>query len=988
MSDNEMSLSPEMLIEVKNEATDLIERLGVSCANLHLAIQHDVEVTRSEVDELFRTLHTLKSVCQMAGLTPLMQLLHTGEDKIDLVRKREAVFTSNDLDALSDVQSLLERVFAVFPKIKLEEYSDDALKLEKSFGVCKETSEIIQPDGDAQEKWNKLQSRSENLVCVIFEPELYSDLADFEASEAFENLQRVGEIYFHCHSSAGAFVVCASDLEAEMIEALLGKKVFSLNKSLSQWVELPAPWNLIRFSNQDSSKSSQKYNDIEAQKAENEATSGQEAWNAAVQGATNEHDFDAQYAMHDMDTAGLNAEPENEMSSGHGDEHGDEHDGEDFDSVNIGAAAPPGMMDLDPEMLQDFLSNADDLLDTLSASMLELEDNPSKSEAIESIFRAAHTIKGTAGMFGFRAIERVTHICENLFDRIRKGTLSVSPSLMDGLFLALDKVREMFTNLKKGESAEIPINDVLSLLAQGSSGKKVEKKSAGVAPKTENTAGVAPKTENTAKPVAAKVVNAPLAQTTVAKSIEPEKITKSVVSEETLVKNNEPPKGKSQTSAAPADAAAAEVKESQGTLKVDLKRLDILVNLVGELVIDRTRFARVEEALRSRNANSEVCHLMTESVLLFGRHMNEVQSTIMKIRMVPVGNAFFKFTRVVRDLSRQIGKEIDLQIEGGETELDKTLVEEIGDPLVHLIRNSVDHGIEMPDVREAAGKPRRGTIRLRASQDGNMVVITVSDNGKGLQIDRIREKGLQTGLIKPGDQPTDREIFNLIFEAGFSTADKVTNISGRGVGMDVVKKNIVKLKGVIDLDSTIGVGTTTAIKLPLTLAIIPSLMVETSKESYAIPLVNVIESIRISPSEIQKIGSGEFVRLRDAVLPLISLADIFNLHAMEDRIWYRQSEERSILKNSYMTSKRHRERIIFVVVGVGEKRVGVIVNQLLGQQEIVIKPLGQLMTKHKGVAGGCVLGNGRVALVLDVGEIIDDFSLSKNAKQAHLMQAS
>ena len=324
MSDNEMSLSPEMLIEVKNEATDLVERLGVSCANLHLAIQHDVEITRSEVDELFRTLHTLKSVCQMAGLTPLMQLLHTGEDKIDLVRKREAVFTSNDLDALSDVQSLLERVFAVFPKIKLEEYSDDALKLEKSFGVSKETSELLQPDGDAQEKWNKLQNRSENLVCVIFEPELYSNLAEFEASEAFENLQRVGEIYFHCHSSAGAFVVCASDLEAEMIEALLGKKVFSLNKSLSQWVELPAPWNLIRFSNQESSKSSQKSYDTAACKAENEATSGQEAWNAAVQDATNEQDFDAQNAMSDADVAEANSELANEMSSGHGDEHGDD----------------------------------------------------------------------------------------------------------------------------------------------------------------------------------------------------------------------------------------------------------------------------------------------------------------------------------------------------------------------------------------------------------------------------------------------------------------------------------------------------------------------------------------------------------------------------------------------------------------------------------------------------------------------------------------
>jgi chemotaxis protein histidine kinase CheA len=413
-------------------------------------------------------------------------------------------------------------------------------------------------------------------------------------------------------------------------------------------------------------------------------------------------------------------------------------------------------------------------------------------------------------------------------------------------------------------------------------------------------------------------------------------------------------------------------------LRVDLKRLDYLVNLVGELVIDRSRFARIEEELRGSDPGSELSNQMSESILLFSRHMNEVQSVIMKIRMVPVGNAFYKFTRVVRDLSRQINKEIDLVIEGGETELDKTIVEEIGDPLVHLIRNSVDHGIELPEDREKAGKPRKGTVTLTAAQDGNMIVITVKDDGKGLQVERLRNKGIANGLIKETDNLTDRDIFNLIFEAGFSTAEKITNISGRGVGMDVVKKNIVKLKGIIELDSEIGKGTTTTIKLPLTLAIIPSLMVGVMGESYAIPLANVIETIRMDPKDVQKVGNSAFVKLRDQVIPLMRLTDAFGLAEMEDRFWCRPTERdaQPLKQKAANGARTQQHRLIFVVVGVSEKRVGIVVDTLMGQQEIVIKSLGRLMGHQRGVAGGCVLGNGRVALVLDAGELIEDFSLA------------
>jgi two-component system chemotaxis sensor kinase CheA len=353
------------------------------------------------------------------------------------------------------------------------------------------------------------------------------------------------------------------------------------------------------------------------------------------------------------------------------------------------------------------LSNADDLIENLSQAMLELEGNPESKEAVESIFRNAHTIKGTSGMFGFRAIEKLTHKMENLFDRIRKGTLSVTPALMDGLFFGLDRIRRMFEAIKKNQSSEQPINDALAKLSAAVSGKAVAK-----------PAGA---------PAAAPAASAPPAAAAPAAP---------------------PPAAKPAADKPAADKKKTDEKktdEAGGTIRVDLKRLDSLVNLVGELVIDRTRFARIEEELRG-NGNSELGHSMSESVLLFGRHMNEVQSIIMKIRMVPVGNAFYKFTRVVRDLCRQIGKEIDLHIIGGETELDKTLVEEIGDPLVHLIRNSVDHGVELPDDREKLGKTRKGNIHLKASQDGNMIVITIQDDGKGLHVDKIKAKAIERGF--------------------------------------------------------------------------------------------------------------------------------------------------------------------------------------------------------------------------------------------------
>ncbi|WP_161597536.1 chemotaxis protein CheA [Fluviispira multicolorata] len=962
--------------ELKNEATELVERLAVLCQGFQEHLIANEEVPLEESQELFRTLHTLKGLSQMANLNEMVATAHAVEDYIELVRSEKVKLVKEIIELVSDAQNVFEQVFKSFPKPidpdVLMEAERVAREFHHKFEEVKNGGAPSAPaavpaladappaaapaEGDTlaltpeeNAAFEKFKTRVEGLFSVVLAADVYKNLDEIRAGKHVDNISRVGDSILIKHSAQGSLIIFVADLDEGTLKGVVEAEVKKLAKEPNCLSILGAPWNTLVFSG------------------------GGAPAPAAVASASS--------AAGASPPAAASAP----AAGGHGGE--DDEGPEDFDTKNLSGANAVDVPDLDPEMLQDFLSNADDLLENLSQAMLDLEGNPESKESVENIFRNAHTIKGTSGMFGFRAIEKVTHKMENLFDSIRKGNLKVTPALMDGLFFGLDRIRSMFEAVKANKSSEQPINDALEKIRLA-----VSKVGAGAAPAaaaaaTPPPAAAPPAAAASPSPVAAPVAAPPVAVPAPAAA---------------------KPAGEKKK----AEEKKGEASEAGGTIRVDLKRLDSLVNLVGELVIDRTRFARIEEELRG-NGNSELGHSMSESVLLFGRHMNEVQSIIMKIRMVPVGNAFYKFTRVVRDLCRQIGKEIDLHIIGGETELDKTLVEEIGDPLVHLIRNSVDHGVELPDDREKIGKSRKGNIHLKASQDGNMIVITIQDDGKGLQVEKLRSKAVERGLIKETDHLTNKETFNLIFEPGFSTAEKITNISGRGVGMDVVKKSIVKLKGIIELDSEIGKGTTTTIKLPLTLAIIPSLMVETRGESYAIPLVNVIESIRIRPEDVQKMGTADFVKLRDRVLPLLRLTDVFELQMMAELLWYSVSDIQRIkhhdeeevkpekdnagnpveksekkvenappktpsLPNSTSFRARHtKPRIIFVVVGVGEKRVGVIVDQLQGQQEIVIKSLGQLMGKRRGVAGGCVLGNGRVALVLDVGEIIDDFSQTK-----------
>ncbi len=592
----------------------------------------------------------------------------------------------------------------------------------------------------------------------------------------------------------------------------------------------------------------------------------------------------------------------------------------------------------DPDMMNDFATNADDLMEQLDALILQLEQNPKDRETIESIFRAAHTLKGAAGMFGFKAMERVMHRMENLFDQVRKGILVPDSNVIDVVFQGLDVLRSLMGAAKEGKTKGVKTVPIVKALGLAAKGKYV---------KGSITASAA--TTTAAAPVA-------VAGATVG----------------------------GDAHGAPPAAADKKRNEANSTIRVDLDRLDALVNLVGELVIDRTRFASIEEDIRTTSPQPKAAGNLSETVQLFGRHMSEIYEMIMKIRMVPIGNAFNKFTRIVRDLSRQLGKEIELYLDGEATELDKTLVEQIGDPLIHLIRNSCDHGVEMPDVRAAAGKRRTGQIMLSARQEGNHIIITIQDDGKGIPVDIIRKKAIEKGLIAEDAVLSKRDILNLIFEPGFSTAEKVTNISGRGVGMDVVRKQISKLKGLIDIDSELGKGTTTTIRLPLTLAIMQSLLVESSGECFAIPLSTVVESVRIKPEEIQYVGDAEVIKRHDKILPLMYLHETLDLSQKDQTSWYNSKGPKDAAQALQAQSRinRRKERLYVVIVGSGDRRFGIVVDQLLNQQEMVIKSLGPVMRNTPCVAGGAVLGNGEVVLVLDIQELEDRFRSRVRSKAA------
>jgi two-component system, chemotaxis family, sensor kinase CheA len=541
-------------------------------------------------------------------------------------------------------------------------------------------------------------------------------------------------------------------------------------------------------------------------------------------------------------------------------------------------------------LLNEFFEDATGHLEAVETSLLELE-----KRAADGVFDKAiltlllgnlHTLKGNSGMMGFSSLQQYIHKLESVLKLVVDETLPMTPDLFETFYAAVNVLRAALAKVVEEPTAPFDFSDEIMAL-------------------------------------------------------------------DYLVAHDS-----QRGEAAPAEGMAlsrekkddfAYITQQSNTLRVNFEKLDELLNLVGELVIHRTTLSNLEARLREKVQDRDILDAFNESSQLIGKSANELRESIMKVRMLPIKVVFQRFHRLVRDLSRRHGKQVNLEFEGDETELDKSVIDEIGEPLLHLIRNAIDHGFETPAERDRAGKARTGTLVLRAGHESGHIVIVVEDDGRGMSAERIRDKALASGLVdgREAQSLSEQETINLAFLPGFSTSSEVTETSGRGIGLDVVKKIVTSFNGMIDIASTTGKGTRFTVKLPLTLAIIQSLMVEVAGQTFAIPLSGVLESIRIDGDEIHEVSAREVIRLRDRLLPISRLDRQFGLA--------RQSGGES----EYV-----------VVVGSGEKQGGLVVDRLVGQQEVVIKALDDYLGELPGLAGGAVLGDGRIALILDIASLL------------------
>ncbi len=651
------------------------------------------------------------------------------------------------------------------------------------------------------------------------------------------------------------------------------------------------------------------------------------------------------------------------------------------------------------EIMEDFLIEAFEMNEQLDQDLVELEHNPEDLDLLNRIFRVAHTIKGSSSFLNLNILTHLTHNMEDVLNRARKGEIKITPDIMDVVLRSIDLMKTLLvtirdtgsdTNNGKENEIEEAVKQLQAITSQNLEGSK-ETSGTKEAPKEikeeikektkeEVKANKTPTAENSASdnPLAdepdldyanmsAEEVEAEI-ERLLNKRQEADKERRAQKKQEAKPKQEEQAKPKQEvtptkeTPKAPKTETKAKAKADteenkapsigvEQTVRVDVRRLDHLMNLIGELVLGKNRLIRIYSDVEERYDGEKFLEELNQVVSSISAVTTDLQLAVMKTRMQPVGKVFNKFPRMVRDLSRELGKSIELIIEGEETELDKSIVEEIGDPLIHIIRNSCDHGIEPLEERRRLNKPETGKVQLSAYNEGNHIVIKISDDGKGLDPVMLKEKAIEKGVISERDAEgmSDREAFNLIFKPGFSTAKVVSNVSGRGVGMDVVKTNIEKLNGIIEIDSEVGVGTTQKLKIPLTLAIIQALLVGVQEEYYAIPLSSVLETVRISQDEIYTVDGKSVLRLRDEVLSLVRLSDIFKVDA--------------ILESN--------SDVYVVIIGLADQKIGVIVDYLIGQEEVVIKSLGYYLKNTRGIAGATVRGDGKITLIVDVGAMMD-----------------
>lgn len=609
------------------------------------------------------------------------------------------------------------------------------------------------------------------------------------------------------------------------------------------------------------------------------------------------------------------------------------------------------------ELLQDFLTEANELLADLDNRLVDLEKTPDEAGLLNSVFRNFHTIKGGAGFLGVTELVKLCHLTENLFDLLRNGQMSFDPELMDTIMAATGEVRAMFGCLRSGRQPDAAPASLLAALEAAIAGERPTE-AAVAAPAALPTATEAAAAEPTADvpgPDWGTLLGA-IATANVApiRPLDAHGRVPVPQAEPEEVKAPAPSHGRRASDDPAADGMRAGRRDSDKivvtkdtTIRIDTARLDQVLNLSGEIGLTKNRLNCLRAELLAGKTDTLTLRALDEAVGQLDLLVGDLQNAVMKTRMQPVGRLFQKYPRLVRDLARQLGKEVDLRLRGEDTELDRTMIEELSDPLVHLVRNAVDHGMETPEERKAAGKSEKGAVVLSAQQCGDHIVIEIADDGRGMRPEVLRRKAIEKGLLDPETihGMDDRQALQLIFLPGFSTKDQISSVSGRGVGMDVVKTNIQKLNGRIDIQSSAGSGTTICISLPLTLAILPVLVVRLATQPFALPLSMVREIVRLDPEQVQSVSGKATAVIRDEVLPVRALSTMLDMPSDGPPTYG-------------------------VLLQTSASNLVLAVDGFVGRDDVVIKPLDGV--RPKGIAGATLSGDGSVVLVLDMEELFRD----------------
>lgn len=584
------------------------------------------------------------------------------------------------------------------------------------------------------------------------------------------------------------------------------------------------------------------------------------------------------------------------------------------------SAQQPMFSDELREIVDSFVIETKEIFERLDIEILEIEKRPDDKELINSIFRGVHTVKGTSGFLSFEQMSTIAHRFEDVLNKLRRGELKYNPGMLEVMLEAFDLMKVLLKQVTDRHVEEIDLSSTINKLSELSSGAKPE---------------------TTLTPLSEEQAKQPEQDPSHQRGVSDASQQEGLVPRESL--HHDAPVHQP-------DQAQKLDKLADTTIRVDVGRLDSLMNLVGELVLGRNRLSQIVTTAEDNSGTEDFARQLNETSSQIDFITTELQTAVMKTRMVQIGRVFNRFPRFVHDIAREFSKEIDLVVEGEETELDKSIIEEISDPLVHLIRNAADHGIEPPDAREVLGKSRRGTIHLSAGHEGNHIVIEIQDDGAGIDPERVKQKAIEKGMLtrEEANEMKTEDTYSIIFIPGFSTAQKVSSVSGRGVGLDVVKTNITKLNGMISVDSAVGKGTKITLKLPLTLAIIQGLLVGVGEETFAIPLSSVLEVVHTPKENISTVHGRAVIRLREAVLPLVEISEILGVPGHDESA----------------------QSLYTVVVGVGNHKFGIVVDRLIGQKEIVIKPLGAYLKNIPGIAGSTILGDGRVIMIIDSGELL------------------